>query len=136
MLIDKFASTKHLKRSIVSCRTKPYSPLQLFQAAGIATQARRGGNATGYPFGIKKNIFISLSTVYDITRFFDIIISFSCLIILLPLFLLIAFIIKISSKGPVIFSQKRVGKNNSDFTLYKFRTMRVDVNDLGSLMTL
>jgi len=83
----------------------------------------------------KKNIFISLSAVGDATRFFDIIISFSCLTILLPLFLVIAFIIKISSKGPVIFSQRRVGKNNMDFTLYKFRTMRVDVNDFGSLMT-
>ena len=85
--------------------------------------------------GNKKNIFISLSTVCDVTRFFDIIISFSCLIILLPVFLLIAFVIKISSKGPIIFSQKRVGKNNRDFTLYKFRTLHVDDNDLGSLMT-
>jgi lipopolysaccharide/colanic/teichoic acid biosynthesis glycosyltransferase len=103
--------------------------------AGIATQAHVAGLPQNTSAGIKKNIFISLAPVYDLTRFFDIIISAACLIVFLPIFLLIAFIIKISSKGPIIFSQKRVGKHNRDFTLYKFRTMRVDDNDPGSLMT-
>jgi len=84
--------------------------------------------------GIGRNSFISTPTVYDITRVFDILISSAGLIIFLPFFSLIALIIKFSSRGPVIFSQKRVGKNNRDFTLYKFRTMRVDENDPGSLM--
>jgi len=83
--------------------------------------------------GIKKNILIRLPAVYDATRFFDIAISFSCLIILLPVFLLIAFIIKASSRGPVIFSQKRVGKDDKDFTLYKFRTMQVNAAPQRSL---
>jgi lipopolysaccharide/colanic/teichoic acid biosynthesis glycosyltransferase len=83
--------------------------------------------------GPQKNIFILLPAVYDITRVFDIIIALLSLIILMPFFLMIALIIKVSSRGPVIFSQKRVGKGNSDFTLYKFRTMYVDVDDKGSL---
>jgi lipopolysaccharide/colanic/teichoic acid biosynthesis glycosyltransferase len=73
--------------------------------------------------GIKKNNLISLPVIFDAKRFFDIVISALCLIILSPLFLLVAFIIKVSSKGSVIFAQQRVGKNDKDFTLYKFRTM-------------
>ena len=66
-------------------------------------------------------------------RFFDILISISCLILLFPLLLLIALLIKFSSKGPVIFAQQRVGKNNIDFTLYKFRTMYMLTSDRSSL---
>jgi lipopolysaccharide/colanic/teichoic acid biosynthesis glycosyltransferase len=66
-------------------------------------------------------------------RFFDILISVSCLILLFPLLLLIALLIKLSSKGPVIFVQRRVGRNNTDFALYKFRTMYMHTPDRSSL---
>ena len=56
-------------------------------------------------------------------RAFDILISSVALIVCLPLFFVIAFLIKIDSKGPVIFKQPRVGKNGELFTVYKFRTM-------------
>ena len=69
----------------------------------------------------------------DSTRFFDILISAMLLILLLPLFIIIALLIKISSPGPVVFVQKRVGINNIDFNMYKFRTMRVNAARHGSL---
>lgn len=53
----------------------------------------------------------------------DRILSFILIILLSPLFLLIVFLVKISSKGPVLFKQQRVGLNGRRFTLYKFRTM-------------
>lgn len=56
----------------------------------------------------------------------DFLISLIALIILSPLFLLIAIWIKINSKGPVFFRQKRVGKNKELFEIYKFRSMRID----------
>ena len=59
-------------------------------------------------------------------RFLDLILATFATIILSPLLLLIALIIKLTSKGPVIFKQKRVGLNNKHFNIYKFRTMRVD----------
>lgn len=59
-------------------------------------------------------------------RFIDIVLSFSGLVILSPIFLLITFFIKIDSKGPVIFVQKRVGLHKKLFNIYKFRTMRID----------
>lgn len=52
------------------------------------------------------------------------------LILLLPLFLIIAFCIKLDSKGPVIFTQKRLGFNGKPFKMYKFRTMYQGVQDL------
>lgn len=57
-------------------------------------------------------------------RFIDIFISLSCLIVLSPLFLLIGIMIKLDSKGKVVFKQKRVGLHKKYFYMYKFRTMK------------
>ncbi|ALJ04013.1 glycosyl transferase [Pseudalgibacter alginicilyticus] len=68
-----------------------------------------------------------------IKRSFDFIFSCFGLILLLPVLLIIAIIIKLDSKGPVLFIQARVGKNNKDFNIFKFRTMRVKSESEGSL---
>lgn len=61
-----------------------------------------------------------------VKRLLDIILSFIALILLIPIFLVIVLAIKIDSKGPVLFKQKRVGINKSYFYILKFRTMRID----------
>ncbi len=66
-------------------------------------------------------------------RLFDIVFSFLGLIILLPLFLIIAVLIVIDSKGGVFYRQKRVGKENKDFFIIKFRTMRPNSDKYGLL---
>lgn len=68
-------------------------------------------------------------------RAFDLILSILGLILLFPLLLLISLLIRLDSKGPVLFTQGRVGKNNIDFNIYKFRTMRVQ-SDKKGLLTL
>lgn len=68
-------------------------------------------------------------------RAFDIIASGLGLLILSPIFLILAIWIKWDSKGPVFYRQVRVGKNNKDFCIYKFRSMRVGA-DKGSLVTI
>ena len=68
-------------------------------------------------------------------RAFDIIASGLGLIVLSPLFLLLAIWIKIDSKGPVFYRQVRVGFKNKDFRIFKFRSMRVGA-DKGSLVTI
>lgn len=59
-------------------------------------------------------------------RVIDVVLTLLGLIILSPIFLLIAVAIKLDSKGPVLFKQKRVGKNKILFNIYKFRTMKID----------
>lgn len=68
-------------------------------------------------------------------RIFDIIASGLGLILLSPLFLILAIWIKCDSKGPVFYRQVRVGKDNKDFRIFKFRSMRVG-SDKGSLVTI
>ncbi|MBI9095411.1 MAG: exopolysaccharide biosynthesis polyprenyl glycosylphosphotransferase [Sphaerochaeta sp.] len=62
-----------------------------------------------------------------VKRLFDILVSCFGLVLLSPLLIAIAFIIKISSPGPVIYRQKRVTKDARVFTMYKFRSMRSDI---------
>ncbi len=56
-------------------------------------------------------------------RFIDLVFSITALILLLPVLILVAIAVKINSSGPVLYKQKRVGKNGRIFTIYKFRTM-------------
>ena len=68
-------------------------------------------------------------------RFFDILASGLGLIVLSPLFLIVAVWIKLDSVGPVFYRQVRVGRHNKDFRIFKFRSMRVGA-DSGSLVTI
>lgn len=61
-----------------------------------------------------------------IKRLIDLVLSVCGLIVLSPLLIAIVIAIKLDSKGPVIFKQKRVGKNKTYFNIWKFRTMRTD----------
>ncbi|WP_297993865.1 sugar transferase [uncultured Clostridium sp.] len=71
------------------------------------------------------------SIFYEFTkRFIDIIGSLIGLVVLSPIFIIIAIIIKITSKGSVLFSQKRVGKYGVEFDMYKFRSMVVNAEEL------
>lgn len=64
-------------------------------------------------------------------RFLDIVSSGLGLIVLSPLFLILAIWIKLDSKGLIFYKQIRVGKNNRDFILYKFRSMRIGSDKKG-----
>lgn len=68
-------------------------------------------------------------------RLFDIVVSFIGLLILSPIFLIIAIVIKLNSKGPVFFRQVRVGKDGKEFRIFKFRTMVVDAEKKGMQIT-
>lgn len=70
--------------------------------------------------------------LFDICkRGFDIAVSLVALVVLSWLLIIIAIAVKLSSKGPVIFRQQRAGKNGKQFSFYKFRTMKTDVDPFG-----
>jgi bacterial sugar transferase family protein len=66
----------------------------------------------------------------SVKRVFDLVISTIGLIILSPIFLILAIIVKLDSKGPVFFAHTRYGKNGKKFKMYKFRTMYENAQDM------
>jgi exopolysaccharide biosynthesis polyprenyl glycosylphosphotransferase len=77
--------------------------------------------------GILSMIITFLRRTYNIAkRTMDIAIAFVALIILSPLCVLVALVIKLTSNGPIFYTQLRCGKDGKPFNIYKFRTMRVD----------
>lgn len=65
-------------------------------------------------------------------NFIQRVVAFLMLILLSPLFLVISILIKLESKGPVFFKQERVGKDNINFNIYKFRSMKTDTPDVAT----
>ena len=65
-------------------------------------------------------------------RTFDMFISLIFLVIFSPIFIIVAIFIKLNSKGPVFFTQQRIGKNNELFKLYKFRTMKIGTPNVAT----
>jgi lipopolysaccharide/colanic/teichoic acid biosynthesis glycosyltransferase len=74
--------------------------------------------------------------VYDFfKRLFDIVFSSAVLILLSPLYLIIAVLIKIDDRGPLFYKQYRIGRGGKPFSIYKFRTMIVDADKFDMLLT-
>jgi lipopolysaccharide/colanic/teichoic acid biosynthesis glycosyltransferase len=69
-------------------------------------------------------------------RLFDIVVSVPALLLLLPLFLVTAMLIKADTPGPVFFRQRRIGREFRPFFIYKFRTMTHDPRNAGSFVTI
>jgi O-antigen biosynthesis protein WbqP len=68
-----------------------------------------------------------IKTKYKFKYFLDLIFATFLIILLFPIiFIPVSFIVKITSKGPIIFKQKRIGQYKKAFLIYKFRTMRID----------
>ena len=89
---------------------------------------------------LEKNIVIDVKEKIEgkrvqfiIKRIMDFVLSLIGIIILLPIYLIIAIAIKLDSKGPILFKQVRVGKDNKNFLIYKFRTMVVSAESKREL---
>ena len=84
----------------------------------------------GTQLGFENESTRGFSFYEAIKRLIDIICSFVGILVLSPLFIIIAIIVKFTSKGPIFFSQKRVGRNGKEFDMYKFRSMVVNAEEL------
>jgi len=67
-------------------------------------------------------------------RAFDIAVAATVLLLLSPVIIILAFVVRLESPGPVLFSQQRVGRGGKRFTIYKFRTMRPDAQGRNEIV--
>jgi len=82
---------------------------------------------------VKKLGEIKKKTVYNlIKRVLDLVFSFLALVVLVIPMLLLSLVVLINSEGPALYKQERVGLNGKRFTLYKFRSMRMDAESNGA----
>ena len=81
-------------------------------------------------------LHLSVNCGAMIKRGFDIAVATAGLLCLSPVFAVLAILIKLDSSGPVFFRQERVGRRLQPFIIYKFRTMKVDAQRRGGLLTL
>jgi len=70
---------------------------------------------------------------FSLKRVFDLFVSFTGLVVFLPIFIVLGISIKINDRGPVFFRQKRIGRGGIPFELYKFRSMKVTASADGQL---
>ncbi len=100
--------------------------------SGVATYRRfmnpyRTGIQSNKRYIRQQNVWIIRHQLLKITkRFIDIVVASSALVFLSPLMLLVSIIIKIESRGPVLFQQNRIGRYGEPFNMLKFRSMRTD----------
>ncbi len=100
----------------------------------LITASTRISNIVGEPLIDVSRAVISPMTVVC-KRVSDVVVSALTLLLLLPLFMVLAIIIKLDSKGPVFYKQSRLGFHKRPFNIYKFRTMKVDAEDGGPALS-
>lgn len=117
------------RRDLVEVISKVDKPEVTLKLLPDFYQLVSGLNKTNQIFGLP---FIEISPQpmplweRGVKRLLDVVVCLTVLIVGLPLFALLAIIIKLDSKGPIIYAQRRVGRKGKIFTMYKFRTMRND----------
>lgn len=119
--LDNEAKTKIVSYCIGTNKTVYLVP-QLFEIALIKSQMEQFDDVPAFKID---NLYLSIEKRV-VKRLFDILLSFIGIIIAFPIMLLVAIVIKLYDRGPILYSQERVTRGNKVFKLYKFRTMIVD----------
>lgn len=83
-----------------------------------------------------KELYFKKKYIYSFFKlFFDILNSFLAIIILSPLLIILALLVKCTSKGPILYKHRRIGKNGKEFSMLKFRTMKWDKRPIEEQLT-
>jgi len=83
-----------------------------------------------FRFHTKRTVFVLVVFGTQVLkRLVDVVVSFAALVVLLPLFVALAIAIRVESRGPALFRQKRIGVRGKPFTMYKFRSMYMDAEE-------
>jgi exopolysaccharide biosynthesis polyprenyl glycosylphosphotransferase len=132
IIAKNLASSPELNKALYQCLSLKINILDLARAYEIIFQKIPIDYADYLWF--LENLKEGKKSLYDKTKkITDIILSFLLLIITLPLWIIIPILIKIDSQGPIIYKQKRLGKEGNDFWLYKFRSMNKEAERQGAL---
>jgi lipopolysaccharide/colanic/teichoic acid biosynthesis glycosyltransferase len=126
-------------RVVIACRPEAqYEWAMSLKGANVRAEILKRELETMGPIGVDRINSGSTMVVASgplgkpdqiVKRGFDLVLTLAALIILAPVLAAIACAIKLDSEGPVLFRQSRVGRGNALFTVFKFRTMRVEVCD-------
>lgn len=100
----------------------------------LLTAKARVSNVVGEPLVDISSADMSESTI-NIKRVSDVIVSLITLVVISPLLLVLAILIKRDSAGPIIYKQKRIGHHKIPFNIYKFRSMKVDAEANGPTLS-
>lgn len=113
-------ATQHAEHIAAAQQTDEAVEPAKSRAPEPSTMALFGGGFLGMVFSFMRRTYAAAKRVFDIVA------SILGALILSPLMFLAVVLVKCTSKGPIIYSQTRVGKDGEEFEIYKFRTMRVD----------
>ncbi len=91
---------------------------------GLITDPLEADELLGVPVFEMKEAPLNLWYNRALKRLFDVVVAFFGILVALPIFLVCALGVRLSSPGPVLFKQKRVGRDGKQFNIYKFRSMR------------
>jgi exopolysaccharide biosynthesis polyprenyl glycosylphosphotransferase len=141
-MLERFARVSDFyDRILVACRPERQAAwstlLKTVDATGELLMGRRDDiGVIGLDnFGSSSTLVVSRGSLRLSDRIkkrlFDLAIAVPALLFLAPLMIVVAVLIKLDSKGPVLFKQPRVGRNNVPFQIYKFRSMRQDRSDVA-----
>jgi exopolysaccharide biosynthesis polyprenyl glycosylphosphotransferase len=123
----------HIERAVLFCETVGVKVVVAMDLFNLKIARSHYTDLDGVPF---VSIFTTVANLRHlfVKRLMDIVLSIVGIIIGLPIFLIAAIAIKITSKGPLIFKQQRVGRNSRKFVLLKFRTMYFGADALRTEM--
>jgi len=123
----------HIEKAVLSCETVGVKVVVAMDLFNIKIARARYTDLDGIPF-VSFQTRPGKARQLIFKRLIDIVLSFMGIVLGFPIFLATALAIKITSKGPIIFKQERVGLNSRRFILYKFRTMDVGADALRAEM--
>ncbi|MCX6812620.1 MAG: undecaprenyl-phosphate glucose phosphotransferase [Candidatus Berkelbacteria bacterium] len=128
ILTDVSINREKILDIIQACSDANISFKFISDVFSIVTTATNASVLGGYPVMELKTVALD-GWGRIAKRIFDIIAATISLLIISPIYILIAIIIKITSRGPIYFRQQRVGRDGKSFTFYKFRSMYTDLCD-------
>jgi exopolysaccharide biosynthesis polyprenyl glycosylphosphotransferase len=130
MLVRPDLKTDHLFDLMIDCERELITVHIVPDFMEIITSEISVNEVGGVPlFGLKETPLHGFNLIMK--RLFDIVISFIALVIFSPLMGIVALLIWLDSKGPIIYKQERMGVNGQTFTFYKFRSMVTDAEKDG-----